>query len=99
MDTNGRDYEIVEKLIQHKLVDYVAIDLKHVPAFYEKAVGVPQTNDFFTEYRKILALLRTGVVEYEYRTTVVKGMHTIVDIEKMAEYVQGVDHYYLQNYV
>lgn len=29
LDTNGRDYKLVARMIQDKLLDYVAVDLKH----------------------------------------------------------------------
>jgi hypothetical protein len=28
LDTNGRDYKIVKRMIQDRILDYVAVDLK-----------------------------------------------------------------------
>ncbi len=99
LDTNGRDVPIVEKLIQDRLLDYIAIDLKNTPEKYEKTIGVTQTKKFFDEYQRLFKLLAKSGVEYEYRTTLVKGLHTLADVEAMAKYIEGAQHYYLQNYI
>lgn len=99
LDTNGRDYHIVKKMIQDGILDYVAVDLKHVPHRYSQAVWVTQLDDFFYNYQKLLSLLLENRVEYEYRTTVIKWMHTPEDIELMSQYIRWVKKYYLQNYI
>jgi len=99
LDTNGRDVPIVEKLIQDRLLDYIAIDLKNTPEKYEKTIGVTQTKKFFDEYQRLFKLLAKSGVEYEYRTTLVKGLHTLADVEAMAKYIEGAQHYYQQNYI
>jgi pyruvate formate lyase activating enzyme len=88
LDTNGRDYHIVKRMIQDNVLDYVAVDLKHALHMYSQAVGLPQSDDFFYNYQKILQLLLENRVDYEYRTTVIKGMHTPEDIELMAQYIR-----------
>ena len=35
----------------------------------------------------------------EFRTTVTKNFHTIIDIEKIGEWIMGAENYYLQNFV
>lgn len=99
LDTNGRDYLTLKRLIQDNIVDYVAIDIKHVLHRYHEAVGAQQPDEFFYNYQRVLQLLLEGTIDYEYRTTVIKGMHTLEDIELMAQYIRGAKHYYLQNYV
>jgi pyruvate formate lyase activating enzyme len=99
LDTNGRDYQIVERLIKDGILDYVAVDLKHALHVYEQAVGGPQPDSFFYSYQKLLQILLEGNIDYEYRTTVIKGMHTVEDVELMAQYIRGAKHYYLQNYI
>lgn len=99
LDTNGRDRTIVKKLLDHKLVDYVAVDLKHSMYSYDAAVGVHQEGPFFYSYQQLLQLLLESDIDYEYRTTVIKGMHTAQDIEHMTHYIRGAKNYYLQNYI
>jgi pyruvate formate lyase activating enzyme len=38
-------------------------------------------------------------VDYEYRTTVAKWLHSAEDIEAMACYIRWAKNYFLQNYV
>jgi pyruvate formate lyase activating enzyme len=99
LDTNGRDYKIVKRMIQDKILDYVAVDLKHAIYSYDDAVGVVQTSEFFFSYQKLLQLLLESNTDHEYRTTVIKGMHTADDIESMAHFIRGAKNYYLQNYI
>ncbi len=99
LDTNGRDCNIVKKMVNDGILDYVAIDIKHVINKYEEAVWSRQNQDFFDNYNELLKFLLEGDVDYEYRTTVVKWMHTIDDIEQMAKYISGAKNFYLQNYV
>ncbi|MFZ2150980.1 MAG: anaerobic ribonucleoside-triphosphate reductase activating protein [Candidatus Absconditicoccaceae bacterium] len=99
LDTNGRDYKIVKRMIQDGILDYVAVDIKHSMPLYEQAVGLSQPAEFFISYQKLLQILLEGNIDYEYRTTVAKGLHTIDDIESMAHYIRGSKNYYLQNYI
>lgn len=99
LDTNGRDYQIVKRMIQDKILDYVAVDLKHSLHSYEDAIGLAQPPEFYHSYQKLLQILLESKIDYEYRTTVAKGLHTTDDIENMAVYIRGAKHYYLQNYI
>ena len=99
LDTNGRDFQLVKRMIQDKILDYVAVDLKHSMYSYNDAVGLPQKPEFFYSYQKLLELLLESNIEYEYRTTVVKWLHTEQDIQSMAHYIRWAQHYYLQNYI
>ncbi|MDD3262378.1 MAG: anaerobic ribonucleoside-triphosphate reductase activating protein [Candidatus Absconditabacteria bacterium] len=99
LDTNGRDYKIVKRMIQDGILDYVAIDLKHAFYNYDIAVGIHQPPEFYLSYQKLLQILLEGNIDYEYRTTVIKGMHTVDDIESMTHFIRGAKNYYLQNYI
>ena len=99
LDTNGRDCNIIKKMVNDKILDYVAVDLKHVINKYDEAVWSRQNTEFFENYDCLLKFLLGWNVDYEYRTTVVKWMHTINDIEMMAKHISGAKNFYLQNYV
>lgn len=86
-------------MIQDKILDYVAVDLKHSMHSYPDAVGLEQPPEFYYSYQKLLQILLESKIDYEYRTTVAKGLHTADDIENMAVYIRGAKHYYLQNYI
>jgi pyruvate formate lyase activating enzyme len=99
LDTNGRDPDIVKKMIDDGILDYVAIDLKHTRHKYDIATWTKQNEKFFEWYEWLFGFLNKSKIDYEYRTTVVKGMHTKDDVENMANYISGAKNYYLQNYV
>ena len=99
LDTNGRDAFVVERMIKDQILDYVAVDLKHTIYQYDQAVWVKQDSGFFRNYEKLLGILLNSNIDYEYRTTVIKGMHDEESIEYMAQYIRWAKNYYLQNYV
>ncbi len=99
LDTNGRDYLIIKRMIQDEILDYVAVDLKHSMDHYDETVGLSLASDFFINYGSLLRLLLESDIDYEYRTTVVKWLHTAESIESMAKYIHWAKAYYLQNYV
>lgn len=98
LDTNWSNVDIVEKMLWDGLLDYVAIDLKHSMDKYSTATWIEQNQDFFDGYDRLLRLLLGSKIDYEYRTTVIKWMHTKDDIENMAKYIKWAKNYYLQNY-
>ena len=95
LDTNGTSPDKLDSLIKKGLVDYVAMDVKHIPEKYNLATGV---NTDMTAIQRSMDLLMSGPVDYEFRTTVVRGIHTGADIVKLAEWIKGAKHYYLQQY-
>lgn len=72
VDTNGSNPEILEKLIKARLVDFVAMDVKTAFSEYEKAVNVKAQMS--NVKRSIKLILESGL-PYEFRTTVVPGIH------------------------
>ena len=99
VDTNGRDVSLIKKMVNDWILDYVAVDLKHTKNNYETAVGIVPQNWFYDSYEELKEFLLSEVVEYEFRSTIIKGMHTLDDIEEMAKSIKWASHYYLQNYV
>ncbi len=72
LDTNGRDRQLVKRMIQDKILDYVAVDLKHSLHCYEDAIGLEQPAEFYQSFQKLLQVLLESKIDYEYRTTVAK---------------------------
>ena len=99
LDTNGRDAKVVDKMIQDGILDYVAVDLKHSIKKHSTATWTNETQDFFDNYEKLKHILLNWNIDYEYRTTVIKWMHTIEDIKSMAQHIKWAKNYYLQNFV
>lgn len=96
LDTNGSYHDTLKEILSLGLVDYVAMDIKNCPDKYNITVGLNQTPQ---DIDKSIDLLLEGNVPYEFRTTVVKELHTIEDIEKLAIRIKGAKRYYLQGFI
>lgn len=96
LDTNGSEPQRLEALVRDGLVDYVAMDIKNAPALYAETTGCAAL-DLAAVGRSKDFLLR-GSVPYEFRTTVVKGLHTRASLLAAAQWIAGADAYYLQQF-
>lgn len=97
LDTNGNHPTILETLLNRQLIDYVAVDIKNSPKLYAKTIGLPA---FDTQNIDItLDLLMSSSVDYELRTTVVKGLHTAESLSELAQWIVGTKQYFLQGFV
>jgi pyruvate formate lyase activating enzyme len=96
LDTNGTHPELVEKLIDSSLIDYVAMDVKSSPAGYPKATGVPISATLFEESMR---LLQSSGIPHEFRTTAVKGLHLVSDFEKIGVWISGAKRYFIQQFI
>lgn len=97
LDTNGSFPAKLKALVGDGLIDYVAMDIKNSPAGYAKTAGM--TEQLLPKIQESVAFLLAGHVEYEFRTTVVKGFHTREDFAAIGRWIQGADQYFLQNFV
>lgn len=96
LDTNGFRPAVLQELLREELLDYVAVDIKSGPAGYGKTCGVPNID--LAPIRETIAMLIGGTVPYEFRTTVVKGLHEARDFEEIGELIEGCGNYYIQSY-
>ena len=96
LDTNGTDPDLMHKLILAGVVDYVAMDIKNSPQKYAETVGVRGFN--IQPVKDSVRILMQGTAGYEFRTTVVKGMHTPQDIVEIGKWIQGAQKYFIQPY-
>jgi pyruvate formate lyase activating enzyme len=92
LDTNGFYPEVLEECLPY--VDYVALDVKTSLEKYGR-LGAKSTADFL----RALEMLKTGKVEYEFRTTVVPGFVDAEDIMQIGELVKGTKIFVLQQFV
>ena len=98
LDTNGYLPDKLEELLKEGLLDYVAMDIKSSRAGYAAAAGLaPETFDYGRIAESISLLMRSGI-PYEFRTTVVAGLHSAEDFDDIADMIAGCSHYYLQSY-
>ena len=96
LDTNGSFPDRLISLVEAGLVDRVAMDIKNAPALYAKTAGLEHFDLAGVERSKDFLL--EGRVDYEFRTTVVKGLHTKESLTEAAHWIEGAKEYYLQQY-
>ena len=97
LDTNGYDPVCLDHLIKDELVDYVAMDIKNSLDKYARTAGFPDMD--LARVRLSADILMEGLVDYEFRTTVVHELHSIQDMEAIGQWLAGAKAYYLQPYV
>ena len=95
LDTNGSFPDRLRALVSAGLVDRVAMDVKNSPALYEKTAGAAVDMAAIARSRDFLL---SGAVDYEFRTTVVKGLHTKESLMDAARWIRGAKEYYLQQF-
>lgn len=97
LDTNGSNPEVLERLINKNLIDYVAMDVKNSEAMYSKTAGCSLKN--IENIKKSLEILKNSGVSYELRTTLVKEFHSPTSIRDMCNMVKGHKILFLQKFV
>lgn len=96
LDTNGTHPDMLEHLIQARIIDYVAMDIKAPLTQYEQTVLRPINLDTL---RKSIRILIDGTLPYEFRTTVVKSLLSKQDFDAIGEDIAGASTYILQKFV
>ena len=94
LDTNGGNPKVLQELIDEKLVDYVAMDIKNIFNKYNITAGKKINLD---NIKKSIEILKASKIDYEFRTTIIKEMHSLDDIVSICKLV-GNSKYYLQNF-
>ena len=97
LDTNGSFPERLKAIVGEGLVDYVAMDIKNRREKYAETIGLKNLD--LSKIEESIEFLKSGAVDYEFRTTVVKQFHTVEDIRAAAEWISGAKRYFLQNFV
>lgn len=95
LDTDGYNPTMIKRLIDNKLLDYIAMDIKTSLDDYENVVGVKAD---INQVKKSIKLIQKSGVDYEFRTTVVPGLITKENILKIGELLKGSKKYILQNF-
>lgn len=97
LDTNGFFPDKLIPIVEAGLVDYVAVDFKNTYEKYAFTTGIENLD--ITPFKKTVEFLLSGAVDYEFRTTVVKGIHETQDIVDIAKTIAGAKRYFLQSFV
>lgn len=95
LDTNGTNPELLKKLIGKGLLDYVAMDIKAPLCNYQKVCCCKVNTE---KLSGSIAILKEGMVEYEFRTTYTPELSD-QDLIDIATSIKGAKKYVLQQYV
>jgi len=99
LDTNGSNPKMLKDLVEKKLIDYVAMDIKcslNNPAYKD----VLMENITLKDIEESVDFLKNGNLDFEFRTTCVPGIHKKEEFADIAKWIGGKNvKYYLQNFV
>ncbi len=96
LDTNGYRPDVLKALVSEGLLDYVAMDVKNSLPRYGETVGITRFDP--TPIEESADFLMEGHVPFEFRTTLVKGLHTPESIAHMGKRLAGAERFYLQTF-
>ena len=96
LDTNGTNPDVIEKLLNDNLLDYIAMDIK---APIEKYENIVCTNIKQENILRSIYLIINCKINYEFRTTVIKSQLSFDDFDKIGQMINGAKRYYMQKFV
>ena len=96
LDTNGTFPARLRAIVEAGLADRVAMDIKASPERYAAVTGVPGLD--LGPIKESVAYLMACGVDYEFRTTAVKGLHLPEDFEGIGRWIAGAREYYIQGF-
>lgn len=95
LDTNGYNPSLLKELLNENLLDYVAMDVKADMKGYQNVIGKGIITEKILESINILI---NSSIDYEFRTTIIKGIHDIEKIKEILELIGTKSKYYIQNF-
>ena len=99
LDTNGTNPSIVQKAINEKLVDYIAMDIKNCPEKYDETTSACVNIDNIKKTAQIIMDAGSkDLIDYEFRTTIHPRYHNAHDFEKISQWLKGSKKYVLQQF-
>jgi len=97
LDTNGSNPQMLENLIEGREIDFISMDVKAPlePFRYSRSAGIPIQLKPILES---IEILKRGKVDYEFRMTVVPGLHKEEDIRTLGDQLRVGRRFTLQNF-
>ncbi|MFH1890678.1 MAG: anaerobic ribonucleoside-triphosphate reductase activating protein [Candidatus Kuenenbacteria bacterium] len=95
LDTNGTNPKMLEKLINNKLINYIAMDIKGPLGKYR---GIAKAKVNTKNIKESIKLIMKSELNYEFRSTILPALHKKQDLERMAKLIKGAEKYYLQKF-
>ena len=96
LDTNGSQPQVIKALLDEKLLDFIAMDIKAPLEKYKSVVKVPVNADSIKESIKLILKAK---IPHEFRTTIVESQLEEKDIQQIAKLISGANHYVLQKFM
>ena len=96
LDTNGYRPEVITNLLEKKLLDYIAMDIKTGVSNYAKVSGI--SNLDFKKIESSISIIENSKISYEFRTTVVKELHNETDFQEIANMLSPKSPYFIQSF-
>lgn len=94
LDTNGSHPAMLRAILAEGLADYVAMDIKAGRDNYSAVTGTLRPG--LEAVCQSVELLKTSGVEHEFRTTVVRELHSDEDFEDIGRWLAGEERFFLQ---
>jgi pyruvate formate lyase activating enzyme len=101
VDTNGFFPKSIKKLMDLKIVDFWAMDIKNSEEEYLNTVGLlmdSNTEGFISKIIESVDLIMNSGVDYEFRTTFVPGFHTEKSVQNLGNIIKGAKRFAIQNF-
>lgn len=98
LDTNGSNPQVIQKLLDKKQIDFVAMDVKAPKERYAEVVRPQGIENIGERIDKSIKILKNSDIDFEFRTTVVPGLLDRDDILAIANWIKPAPRYFLQNF-
>lgn len=95
LDTNGCNPSMLKELIEEKIIDYIAMDIKTTFGDYETVI---RKKINIENIKESINLIKKSNIDYEFRTTIIKDIHSIDKIINICKIVGPNKKLYLQNF-
>ncbi|HRW58939.1 MAG TPA: anaerobic ribonucleoside-triphosphate reductase activating protein [Chlamydiales bacterium] len=96
LDTSGIRPDVIQKLLDEKLVDYIAMDIKTSSLKYESIINV---NIDLNAIKTSIELIKNSSIDYEFRTTILPDHHQEEEVHQMGELIKGAKLHILQGFI
>lgn len=95
LDTNGTNPDMIRRVIDLDLVDYIAMDFKAPLGKYQDVVRVHvNIQDIYES----VEIIKNSNIKYEFRTTIVKQLLTTEDIQTIKAEIGSGEKYCIQKF-
>jgi len=96
LDTNGTNPKMIMSLIEEKLVDYIAMDIKGPLNNYKRYT---LTDCNIADIRESIEIIKRGKTDYEFRTTAIPEIHKKDDFMEIGREISGARRYFIQSFL